>query len=449
MALHALDFLPQDDETHEMRFELHARSGRCYFQVGQWGAAKQEFEAALTFLDSSHEVDGREVNQCELLLSLAETSFWLMDVPSLRLFATEAQEIADRLGRDDLWSDALAWLGSAAVADGKLRDAVQTDRLALARSGSIRSFGLARIPLTLYWAGQTREAVDHAAQAVENARASDDPAFLLYALQHWGLTLSGAGRYDEALRAFDEACAFGRGCGAFPLLARATSMSAAPLLSLGDFEGAAARALQARELAYRVAFEPPLVSAGIDLLLTSARSDDPGRGESLLHEIEPAVEKASGWHAWKWRMRLSQAKAELALARGNWSEAQMMAGLVVEQSRSRGRLKYEALGLATLSRALHHRQSRQAATEALKAVRVARRLGDPAVLLDCLAISLEIEGNDALLAEARATVQRILEGLSQEPLRSRFVANLPSTFLPVSVERAELRPLLTRNYRAV
>jgi tetratricopeptide (TPR) repeat protein len=442
MALHALDFLPQDDEALEMRFELHNRSGRSYFQIGHWEAAKQEFETALTFLDSH-----REVNLCELLLNLAETSFWLMDVPSVRLFATQAQELADRIGRDDLWADALAWLGSAEVADGNLRGAVETDRLALARSGAIRSFGLARIPLTLYWAGRTREAVNQAAQAVEHARGSEDPALLLYALQHWGLTLSGAGRYDEALRAFDEACTFGRCCGAFPLLARATSMSAAPLLSLGDLDGATMRALEARELAHRVAFEPPLVSAGIDLLLISARSDDPGRAEALLHQIVPAVEKASGWHAWKWRMRLSQADAELALARGSWSEAQVMAGLVLEQSRSRGRLKYEALGLATLSRALHGRGSRQAATEAVRAVRVARRLGDPAVLLDCLAILLEIEGSDELLAEARATVQRILEGLSQEPFRSRFVASVSSIFLPsLSIERAERRALLTRNY---
>src|SRR3954454_4858 len=142
MALHALDFVPQDDEAREMRFELHARSGRSYFQVGHWGAAKQEFEAALTFLNPH-----REVNLCELLLNLAETSFWLMDVPSVRLFASRAQELADRVGRDDLWADALAWLGGAEAADGNLRGAVETDRLALVRSGSIRSFGLARIPL--------------------------------------------------------------------------------------------------------------------------------------------------------------------------------------------------------------------------------------------------------------------------------------------------------------
>jgi len=109
-------------------------------------------------------------------------------------------------------------------------------------------------------------------------------------------------------------------------------MSVAPLLSLGDLEGAATRAFEARELAHRVAFEPPLVSAGIDLLLISARSRDPGRGEALLREVTVAVEKASGWHAWKWRLRLWQARAELALARGSRTEAIIAAGNVIDQA---------------------------------------------------------------------------------------------------------------------
>ena len=165
-----------------------------------------------------------------------------MDVPALRKFAGEAQVLADRVGRDDLWADAQAWMASAMVSDGDVLAAIRMDREALARAGGIRSFGLARTPLTLYWAGRADEAIRHALQAVEAARAAEDPSFLLYALQHLGLSLSGAGRFDEALRVFDEARAFGTRCGALPLLARATSMSVAPLLSLGDLAGAMARA---------------------------------------------------------------------------------------------------------------------------------------------------------------------------------------------------------------
>jgi tetratricopeptide (TPR) repeat protein len=426
MALRALDLLSEGPERNDARLELHAKRGRSFFQIGQWALAKSAFEAALSLLDPL-----QDVKRCELLVSLAEASFWLMDVPAVRRYAGEAQVLADRVHRDDLWADALAWMASAKVADGDVLGGIRTDRQALARVGGIHSFALARVPLTLYWAGRTREAADRGKQAVARARGSNDPAFLLYALQHLGLSLSGAGRYDEALRAFDEARTFGRHCGAFPLLARAASMSVAPLLSLGDLDGATTRALEARELAHRVAFEPPLVSAGIDLLLIFARSQDPGRAEPLLDEIAQAVQKASGWHAWKWNLRLWQARAELALARGTWTEAVSAASNVVDQSRPRHRLKYEALGLATRARARSRLGLPQAVDDARGAVRVARRLADPAVLLECLGVLLELDGTDAVLAEARQTAHGILGALSEGSLRSAFLRATSSRFTGV------------------
>ncbi len=54
----------------------------------------------------------------------------------------------------------------------------------------------------------------------------------------------------------------------------------------------------------------------------------------------------------------------------------------------------------------------------------ARRLGDPALLLDCLIVLLEIEGTDALLAEARRTAQTIVGAVSDEALRSAFLGSV-------------------------
>lgn len=419
VALRAMDFVASNTDATAKRSELHVKRGRSFFAIGEWAPAKNAFEAAVSLLSpAEHE------KRAELLVRLAEAAFWLMDVPALRKFAGEAQVLADRAGRDDLWADGQAWMASAMVSDGNVLAAIQMDREAIARAGGIRSFGLARTPLTLYWAGLADEAIQHGLQAVETARASEDPPFLLYALQHLGLSLSGAGRFDEALRVFDEARAFGTRCGALPLLARATSMSVAPLLSLGDLNGAMARAFDARELAHRVAFEPPLVSAGIDLLMIFARQQDPGRADTLLDETAQAVQKASGWHAWKWNMRLSQARAELACARGAWGEAVQAATYVIDQSRSRHRPKYEALGLVTRARAARRLGARSAVKDARAAVDAGRRLADPAVLLDCLIVLLEIEGTDALLDEARRTSQNILRAVSDETLRSAFLASV-------------------------
>ena len=144
----------------------------------------------------------------------------------------------------------------------------------------------------------------------------------------------------------------------------------------------------------------------------------------MLDEIAPAVQKASGWHAWKWNMRLWQARAELASARAAWTEAIRAATHVIDQSRPRHRLKYRALGLATRARARHRLEVRRAVDDGRDAVEVARRLADPAVLLDCLTVLLEIDGSDALLDEARQTAHTILGTLSQESLRSAFLTSL-------------------------
>ena len=346
MALRALDLLQHRSVVWDRRFDLHTKCGRSFFQVGQWALAKVEFELALSFLNPAE-----SVKRCELLVNLAEASFWLMDVRALRSDAREAELLADGIGRDDLWANARAWMASAEIAGGDVLGGIETDRQTLTRAGGIRSFGLARVPLTLYWAGRGSEAVRHGGRRLNKPESPESRRSFCMRSSTSESVSQDAGRYDEALRAFDEACAFGRQCGAFPLLARAMSMSVAPLLSLGDFDGAGRRAMEARELAHRVAFEPPLVSAGIDLLLIYARSKEPGRAEPLLGKVEHAVQQASGWHAWKWRMRLSQARAELASASGNWKDAITFAGNVIEQSETRGRPKYQALGLATRARA--------------------------------------------------------------------------------------------------
>ena len=123
-------------------------------------------------------------------------------------------------------------------------------------------------------------------------------------------------------------------------------------------------------------------------------------------------------------MRLSQARAELAVAREAWGEAVEAATHVIDQSRSRHRPEYEALALITRARAARRLGARSAPEDARAAVDVGRRLADPAVLLDCLIVLLELEGTDDLLEETRRTVQKIVRAVSDERLRSTFLTSV-------------------------
>jgi hypothetical protein len=127
-----------------------------------------------------------------------------------------------------------------------------------------------------------------------------------------------------------------------------------------------------------------------------------------------------------WRLRFSQACAELALARGDYAASIEEARHTIDQNPARVRPKYQALGLMTRARArLAQRDKAGAIEDAAQAVAVARPTGDPSLLLQTLALLLELDGTDDLAVEARVSVERVLRSLSDQTLRKRFLESAP------------------------
>jgi DNA-binding winged helix-turn-helix (wHTH) protein/tetratricopeptide (TPR) repeat protein len=416
VALHSLEFMPTGPETELRRVDLHTQRARCFEALGQWTLEVRELDAALYHLDPL-QIERR----CELVLALARAWFLLLDVRPVEQYATEALQLAEALQRSDLAANAIAWLARCRQANGDLSAAIDMDRRAMSRAPGVATVAHTMLPLTLYLAGRSTEALALAAVAADSARSSRDTTLIMYSLSHFGLNLAAAGRYTEATKAFHEARSFGRKYGAIPMLARATAMAAGLHLMLFDFEGAEALQTEASELARGVGFVPPIVSAGIDSLLTFARLHEPGRAERLLEETAAAAASTAGWHQWLWQLRLTQARAELALARDAIDEAIATATDSIEQSRARRRPKYEALGLITRARALHAlARTRDAITDAKTAVSVADGTGDPALQLLALDALIGLDGTDELATRARAVTDCIYDGLPNEIMRRCF-----------------------------
>ncbi len=416
LALHSLELRPAGPETELRRVDLHTRRASSFGALGQWTLEVRELEAALHHLDTQ-QIERR----CELALGLARAWFLLLDTGPVEQYATEALQLAERLQRADLAANAIAWLARCRQAAGDLGAAIDMDRRAMSRAPGVTTAAHTMGALTLYLAGRSMEALTLAQVAADSARSSRDTTFIMYSLTHLGLNLAAVGRYSEATKAFHEARTFGRKYGAIPMLARATAMAAGLHLTLFDFEGAEALQSEACELARRAGFVPPIVSAGIDSLLTFARLHDPGRAERLLEETAAAAASTSGWHQWLWQLRLTQARAELALARDAVDEAVATATDSVDQSRARGRPKYETLGLITRARGLHAlARTRDAIADAKTAVSVADRTGDPALLLLALDALIGLEGTDELATQARAVTNRIYDSLPDEVMRRCF-----------------------------
>jgi hypothetical protein len=146
--------------------------------------------------------------------------------------------------------------------------------------------------------------------------------------------------------------------------------------------------------------------------MSFARQGNPGRAESLLPEVEDAVTNARGWHEWMFRMRLEQARAELALARGDWSTAITYATCAMKQSRAVARGKYEAAALAVRAQALEASgRIPEAMLDAKAAWEKARKVGDPALQVRVLAPLLQMIGDDNLLHQLRAIAGNVLAAL--------------------------------------
>ena len=407
---------------HTVLTNLRARRGKALASMGHWTEARRDLEAALDRLSK----DQREV-RAELLVDLLEAYWWLLDMPSLRRAADEVQALAEGLGRGDLETAAVGWLAGAIGADGDVPGVVDQCRRALARG---RELGIpvppqvhTYISLSFYWLGQLDEAVERSGEGVEAARAANHTSALMWCLPHLGLARAARGEYDRAMQAFEEAHRFGREHAVTTLLARAVAMSAGFHLDVFDFAGNETLAEETRELARSFNFLPPAVSAGIDLLLNYARQHQIAQAERLIDEVAASAEGTAGFHGWLWRLRLAEARAEIALARSEPDEALTWADRAVQASRERRRAKYHVIGIGTRGRALLALGREAEALEDLKAaVGLARPVGDPALFFRAAAGLLAVDGDDALAAEAGAAVDRIAAALPDAQMLCRFEA---------------------------
>jgi tetratricopeptide (TPR) repeat protein len=401
--------------------DLHASRGKALYHMTRWAEAREEMHAALARVPPES-----TEQRAEILVDVAVTSQWLGDAAGTRRSADEALALAEDLGREDLAVAALSGLVVADSADGQLRAGVERYRRAAARAGdrypAQLAPGIEIAGAMLYCLGEFDEAILRCREAVAMARAAYDTTTTIRALGNLGCALMGSGRYAEALAVFAEGQQESREQGTINWLARTTVMRGGLHLEVFDFGGAEMLAEEGRELGRSTHWNSPEVSAGIDLLLNFTRRGDPGRTAGLVAEVAEGVVRGQGAHGWIWKLRFAQAQAELALARGNWEHALQHAAEVVARSRALGRVKYEVAGLQVHGQALAAQgHTREALGLLQSAVARARGTGDPAMFLRAAAALLALDGDAALLAEARSAVERIAGALPEGEIRRCFL----------------------------
>lgn len=407
---------------HQMGVDLRMRRGTVYRAVARWAEADRDLTATLGSMSFNH-----DEQRAEALVTLAEVRHWRLDVPSTRRYASEALALAEQMGRDDLAARSMGALALAESSDGAIQASLDHFQHAFTRAGphhlAALVSGVELAGLIQYWLGHFEKAVDRNQHALELAKQTYDTTSMARAQANLGLALGGSGRYAEAFQRFAEARQFARDHRMEQWLARATSMCGGLHLEVLDFERAEALAEEAREISRSVNWPLAETSGGIDLLLKFVRCQELGRAERLLPEVAEAAMHGQGAHGWLWRLRLTQARAEIALARGNWEEARSLAQEGIEQSRLRGRVKYQVLGLEARAKALNAlNQTHEAIASLEHAVSLARRTRNPALFLRAALAHLLLDGNDALRKEAQRAIDAITEELPDERMKRQFLS---------------------------
>ncbi len=409
-----LDAEPSATEIHELR-------GDAYFALGASADAVRELTAALERVPPSD-----RDQHVRIRLRIANASFLAFD---LAMTLREHGEAAlGLLGLDDrpaLIAEAMAAVAVADQALGELEAAVRDYPRIKERAGGHYFANEAHLLSAFLWHGDHDELIARGSAYVEAARAQHDIQGMLLVQPAMGLALVGKGLYRDALRLFDEARAGAVRFGNNPMLARTNSMATSMYLEAFDFDEAARLAREARERALTFSFPATSASACIDLLLIAIRSGDMAAAEAQLVETSERVAtlEGKGWHGWLFAMRLNQARAELALARGQAEVALDHAASTLAQASHHSRLKYLAIAETTRGRALIATGAHREGVDALRiALGRARRLGDPAVVLRSALALLPEDGDDALLADVRGVVAAMAAELP-DTARSSLLAS--------------------------
>ena len=133
------------------------------------------------------------------------------------------------------------------------------------------------------------------------------------------------------------------------------------------------------------------------------------------------IAKAAGWHEWIWNLRYTTLRAEIELASGDFDGALALLVEVIQQEPRRQRVKYQIRGLLLRARArIELGQRDDARTDLEEVLRLAGSTGNQPLWLQAAALSLGLEQDAVLQAQARSIADAVSTALGKLPARAAF-----------------------------
>jgi tetratricopeptide (TPR) repeat protein len=284
--------------------------------------------------------------------------------------------------------------------------------------------------------GDFQRGIDVSERALATARRYGmNPPMPVWTL---GLSLGSIGRYQDTITLFTEAIAVTHRIGQDVLKARLLNSLGWALGEIGCHEQARHPNLGCAELgevmveAGQVAGANELYANGkINLAGNLLMLGAPDSAEEELGPVEAELaQDGDPWMRWRYSMHLTDAKARVALARGDIEKSLALTRDEIAAASTRDSVKCEARAYELHGRALLHGDQRIDAEEALrKALEIAQAISHPPVIWRSLSLLGEIArraGAESeglrLTRQARALVEELAAPITSEELKLNFLA---------------------------
>jgi class 3 adenylate cyclase/tetratricopeptide (TPR) repeat protein len=414
-----------EDEAERRRILF--RRGDMLAKTGEFARADKELTELVP------ELEGRE--QVEALLSLGMATHWTEQTERTFDVAERALGRARGEGLNDLEPIGLSLLAAAHAMRGDAGDVARSLELgaqasALWPEGQRRPEYAHHIHIyanPLYWSGRYQEAYELSMEAKSMGGLKANGAeFVLRGAGMTGLTLTGLGRYEEALEASESAiAAAGRLGRPANVVINYSTLIFREIFALEEARG------RSQAVADRLGpsdFNMPWMNARADLIAAELLLGELGTVERLWPSAWDDAQEVKAWEHWLVSGRLAVARAQLDLGVGELHDALTWSRRALEMAASGGRPKYEAIALTTLGQVLTQQGlGEQAVVELRRAVAIADQLGSPLVRWEtraALAAAERAAGHDpeASLTDAAAIIHTVASSLSPERAETYLAA---------------------------
>jgi predicted ATPase/class 3 adenylate cyclase len=323
--------------------------------------------------------------EAQAYATMGKASTWAHDFESALADTRRAIEISEQIDAKDILATSYYVQGCVSSLSGRLNEGEQelgralhysrvvgnsaNESLALAFSGAIKN-----------WEGDYTAASQLQDQATLIAREQNLSVELMGGQWRYGLSLTGQGRYDDALRTLEETTALSEKLGDEIYLGRALNSIGWLYAECGAFEDAVDFNQRSGEIAQGRRDAEMLANVKLNLGDIALAQGDLSRAKEFHDSVEALVHapETTDWMRWRWTTHLFVSQAELALAQGKFEQAQALVQKGLEIASRTNSRKYLVKTRRLQGEIALAQSQRQEAEQWLKrALSLAETLGNP------------------------------------------------------------------------